>query len=223
LEDLASNFEWYIAETSLPSPLLSEQPTVKLGPFITDEERRTVLASIKELSRISHGNLELHKGLLVAGRDDDYILQHGGSLFSFALEELPVNTTFTRIPGITAMPITSFTRTETARIFREIRDCIRDPAFLPPSFGVKTTPCAEAVLDLWNTWWLPDIPSASTRNPSRTSHVRFIIAHLSKTWVAYPLYHMLWPGWNRGAGSRRCRIAEASMHVTFGSFSVAEN
>ena len=34
---------------------------VKLGPFITEEEGRTVLASIKELPRFSHGNLELHK------------------------------------------------------------------------------------------------------------------------------------------------------------------
>jgi hypothetical protein len=61
LESLASNFEWYIAEISLPSPLPSEQPMVKLGPFITEEEGRTVLASIKELPRFSHGNLELHK------------------------------------------------------------------------------------------------------------------------------------------------------------------
>ena len=61
METLASNFEWYIAEISLPSPLPSEQPMVKLGPFITEEEGRTVLESIKELPRFSHGNLELHK------------------------------------------------------------------------------------------------------------------------------------------------------------------
>jgi Stage II sporulation protein E (SpoIIE) len=61
MESLASNFEWYIAEISLPSPLPSEQPRVKLGPFVTEEEGRTVLESIKELPRFSHGNLELHK------------------------------------------------------------------------------------------------------------------------------------------------------------------
>ena len=61
MENLASNFEWYIAEISLPSPFPSEQPRVKLGPFVTEEEGRTVLKSIKELPRFSHGNLELHK------------------------------------------------------------------------------------------------------------------------------------------------------------------
>src|ERR1700692_4478203 len=61
MEILASTFEWYISETSSPTSPLLEKVGIQLGPFVTEEECRTVLESVKELPGFSHVNLELHK------------------------------------------------------------------------------------------------------------------------------------------------------------------
>jgi hypothetical protein len=61
MEILASPFEWYISETSSPTSPPLQKAGLQLGPFVTEEECRTVLETVKELPRFSHVNLELHK------------------------------------------------------------------------------------------------------------------------------------------------------------------
>jgi len=53
--------EWHILENSNDQSSPVEHQAVHMGPFASEEECRTVLASLKQMPSFSHGNLEVHK------------------------------------------------------------------------------------------------------------------------------------------------------------------
>jgi len=53
--------EWHILESPNAQSSPVEHQAVHMGPFATEEECRTVLASLKQIPCFSHGHLEVHK------------------------------------------------------------------------------------------------------------------------------------------------------------------
>ena len=53
--------EWHILESPNDKSSPVEHEAVHMGPFATEEECRTVLASLKQIPSFSHGNLEVQK------------------------------------------------------------------------------------------------------------------------------------------------------------------
>ena len=109
MEILASTFEWYISETSSPTFPPLQRAGLRLGPFVTEEECRTVLESVKELPRFSHANLELHKRF--ARRQKRIMMELPVHLRRFAAHEKPqlahtldVSTSGARLAGLKEPP-----------------------------------------------------------------------------------------------------------------------
>ena len=112
MEILASTFEWYISETSSPTFSPSQKAGLQLGPFVTEEECRTVLESVKELPRFSHVNLELHKRF--ARQQKRMMMELPVHLRRFAADEKPqlahtldVSTSGARLAGLKEPPTLS--------------------------------------------------------------------------------------------------------------------
>ena len=53
--------EWYILESVALELSVVAERTLRLGPFATDEECRSMLNSIQQIPRFSHSTLEVHK------------------------------------------------------------------------------------------------------------------------------------------------------------------
>jgi hypothetical protein len=53
--------EWHIFENPVAKSSPTEHQAIHMGPFETEEECRTVLASLQQIPSFTHGNLEVHK------------------------------------------------------------------------------------------------------------------------------------------------------------------
>jgi hypothetical protein len=59
--NLSDAFEWYIFENTAFGSLPVGKQAVHMGPFATEEECRALLATLNQLPRFNHGNLEVRK------------------------------------------------------------------------------------------------------------------------------------------------------------------
>jgi Stage II sporulation protein E (SpoIIE) len=60
-ENPADVIEWHISETPAADTSCAEHEGIHMGPFATEEECRTVLASLKQIPQFRDGALEIHK------------------------------------------------------------------------------------------------------------------------------------------------------------------
>ena len=60
-QTMSEVIEWHILENPNAQSSAGEHQAVHMGPFATEEECRTVLASLKQIPCFSHGDLEIHK------------------------------------------------------------------------------------------------------------------------------------------------------------------